>query len=460
MTRPSNWRLATVIVLGAAFLRLWHLQIYPEFFHHDHMMWGMYALHATWQTMRDFTNLWITPVLLWLFGGHAWVLRLSSALSGIAAVAATYVLGREVNERTALAAAALTATNHVFLLYSRIPFVTDPVGPILWALWMALQGWKGRGVHWSIFSGILAGTTLWSYWSSSLSVPMYLTAGGFLLLFRTRRFWRHRWHLAAWALCFVGTAPSLWQSRHVGEDYIQRTLLAMWQWDAALWWTNLRLGFGTVFLYRTHGDWGIWTGRPILLPAECACIVVSLLAWRSARSRLFVGLCWAWIGVIVFLGSCIPLHGPGEQYHILVAIPLLMILAGLGVTQLRYPALITACVCAMMWTNLATLWPAVSIPKNNSLAAAAIWMADHRDMECITFLDKNDPAISWPNGGLFGFVRDVRVVNGGSPSQCPVTLVLPGVTVPAMPDGHWLTPLPTNDGEVRIFMLGTPSPGA
>lgn len=120
------WPLAALLLLAAA-LRLSTLDL--QSFWYDEAYVPVHTLHASLAaTLRSVEHRENTPplwyVLIWgwsrIFGTGVLALRLPSALAGIATVAVAWGIGqRLVGGRTAIAAAALVATNPLLVWYSQ-----------------------------------------------------------------------------------------------------------------------------------------------------------------------------------------------------------------------------------------------------------------------------------------------------------------------------------------------------
>jgi mannosyltransferase len=120
------WLLAALVVLAAA-LRLSTLDL--QSFWYDEAYVPVHTLHPSLMaTLRSVEHRENTPplwyVLIWgwsrLFGTGMLALRLPSALAGIATVPVAWGIGQQLaGRRTAIATAALVATNPLFVWYSQ-----------------------------------------------------------------------------------------------------------------------------------------------------------------------------------------------------------------------------------------------------------------------------------------------------------------------------------------------------
>jgi mannosyltransferase len=135
--------------------------------------------------------------LFYLVGEHEWVLRLPSALAGIAGVGLIYVLGWELfDRRTGLLAAALLALSPLHLWYSQEARFYALVGLLgLAAVLFAVRGLKyNRGHDWVLF-GLFMGLGLWTE-SGAIWLILAINLAGLLLL----RSLFQGWRIFGWAL--------------------------------------------------------------------------------------------------------------------------------------------------------------------------------------------------------------------------------------------------------------------
>jgi len=442
------------VLLLAAILRLAYLDAYPDWVHHDHILVGENARHLTLSTLtqRSYSvggpMMAFTTFFLWVFGPKLWVLRLSAACAGIAIVGGLYALGTAVFGRgVGLIAAALAATQNVLLLYSRLPYVIDPVAPMVWGLWCGVRGWQLRRWPWWVTSGAVSGFALWGYWSSLVIIPMYAAAALLLALTRFGECWARRWYVALWAIALVSASPLPWME--TGSATGASLGGEAMHWTAAQWLYQLQHAYGTLVYYADAGGWRAFTRRPMLLPPDIALIALSLIAFRARRSRGFLVLCWVWVLLITLLGGAL-LPNPANSYHLLEAMPFLVLLVAVGVEQLRRRPLIVSVVLGLMWLHVAVLWQAVAPTSALATVAAMRWISNHRDLSCITLLRRpTDP--DFATAPLYAFVRDARVIdNDFSARLCPAVIILPGASAQPLPPGHTET-LPSLEGTVLVW---------
>lgn len=412
-----------LLLLLAAGLRLYRLDLYPDWFHHDHTVVGANILHLTWGTLTQRVysiggpSMALTRGLIGVFGAHLWVLRVTAALSGILIVGIVYLLGREVDDWTALYAAALCVTNHPLLLFSRLPYVLEPVGFMLCGFYWLLRGWQTRRRGWWVASAVLTGYASWGYWAAILWLPVYAAMTVVVLIYRPRELWARRWLMCEWGVCFVLSSPIVWLANASQSDAISEVLRGVLLWDASKWFFQIQHAFGILVYYRDSGGWGSWTNRPVLLWLDCILLAVALLL-PCERGRMLMLLATVAIFVVVWFGG-VCLVDPANFYHILSAFPFLLLLVGAGAGRLRWFGI--PCVAATMALHLTVLWTVVSPVTASATNVAVRWIADHRVLSCVSVLrGLNDQA---PHGPLYAFVADIPIIDGDT---CPVVIVFPG----------------------------------
>jgi 4-amino-4-deoxy-L-arabinose transferase-like glycosyltransferase len=199
---PRWWPLAVLTILAAA-LRLSTLDL--QSFWYDEAFTPIHVLHPSlWATLRSAAHTENTPPLWYLLawadsrvlGTGELALRLPSALAGIATVPVAWAIGRELaGRRAAIACAALTAVNPLFVWYSQearayglfvltsalamLCFLRAARAPV--ASGSADGAWRSPPMAAFALSGALA--LLTHYFAVFLLIPMVL----WLLADRSRR---------------------------------------------------------------------------------------------------------------------------------------------------------------------------------------------------------------------------------------------------------------------------------
>lgn len=442
MIRPRLWMVG--ILLLAGLLRFPFLADYPSAWHHDHMGYGAEARAFTWAAITErhysigMPFLGISKAAFAVFGEHLWVIRLPAALAGFATVALIYLLGRDLfSRRTGLIAAALASTQHVLLLYSRLPGIGEPVPFTLLALWLGLRAWRTARWWCWLLSGAIAGFTLWAIWEALVTLPM-LGAGFVVLCLARPHAVLERWRgWCWWLLGFTALTPLIHPRdlRTVLEGLGNRTHST---WTLGQWIFQVQHGLGTFVWYADAGGWGRWDDRAMLLPFE---VVVLFLGACLVPWRLATVLCWVWVFVVGICGGVLIID-PANWYHLLYAMPFLMLLVALPLADLPMPVAVPLILLTMSM-NLHTLWPAVAHTLPHPAVVAARVMADHRDAECIGLIDTfaDQP---FPRAPLYAFVADAPVLRGVM--DCPITIVLPRVGNTGLP----CRALPSSEGPVQV----------
>ena len=190
---PTRVTLLAIVAI-AAVIRLWHVGDLPPGLYPDEAANGNDALYANehgWEWFYPNNNgregLFINlQGLALLIAGvrEPWVLRIVSALAGIATVPGIYLLGRELwNRRVGLFAAALLATSFWHVTFSRIGFRAI-MAPLLLTFGLALflRGIRalrnGERKRWiTVAGGALAGLGLHTYIAFRTAGLVFLATG-------------------------------------------------------------------------------------------------------------------------------------------------------------------------------------------------------------------------------------------------------------------------------------------
>jgi len=392
---PLRWGVRAVlgaILVTAAALRFWELGYYPDFIHHDHSIYGGNILRfrdGTWHPFfaRVYSVgrpwLLLPAAVTWFTGPTPGILRLTAALSGVLITWGVFHLGRALfSETTALIAAWLAAVNHVLLLFSRQPYVLDPVAPFVLGFCAAVLGvQRASPGHWFL-AGLGLGWALLGYWAS-LGYPAILLACAAYAILRCPSWLSQNRQGLAWCavglalsygpLLIAGDAGPFWRAAgtHLFSDLgggREHTVF-----DVSMWAHRLGWAFG---LITTYGDvassWLVSTGQPICLRYDM-CLFGAGLVWVLYRRQAAVVLV-IWVGVLL-LGAAF--LGP-VFYHVLAAIPPIMLICAAafepvsvwmaGVRSMLARALVVALIVmtcgAVGCAHLQTLWQVVQRPTS------------------------------------------------------------------------------------------------
>ncbi len=382
-----------LVIAAAVVMRFWQIGYYPDFVHHDHVIYGDEALNTLrGQWTPFFSRVYsvgrptFIPLgaALEVFGHHYWVLRLMSAIAGVAIVWGTYLLATALfNWRVGLFAAALAMANNVLLLYSRQVYVLDPVAPFVFALYCAVIGLRrGSNFHWCL-AGFLSAWALMGYYTSVTFVPVGGALLLYLLLFYPRRMWGCRagllWFLAGAVVVYL---PMLAEEfRNPAVLYRARNILVFlkpdgsFNWDPQLWKHQLGASFGSIFFFPETAPWVVSTGQSVCMRyGSILCGIGAtylLLSWRSPATFLLL----AWTVICIFLG-CGTLPDTPTYYHMLAAVVPLMIASAVALeravaltdrmrlvpTRALSWALALAALALVTTTQLQAVWRAVERP--------------------------------------------------------------------------------------------------
>jgi len=215
LSRRTNLLWLLLILVAAAFLRLWRIDILPPGFHLDESFEGLEA----WRILTDPAyrpiflegNFGVAPFNAWAnaltFGVGGWfgvppgptLMRITAALFGIACVAAVWwlaqelrLIGRPTARSITTAAFPLFAAASLAIMRWHIHFSRMGIEPILmpleWALACALLLHGLRTGRWAAFAGLglVLAAMLYSY-QGAWHFPFVTGATALILLFTQRR---------------------------------------------------------------------------------------------------------------------------------------------------------------------------------------------------------------------------------------------------------------------------------
>ncbi len=255
--------LFVLLLLLAAWLRFEHLATLPGGFHGDEAVAGLegerilregsigpYSPFALGQPAGP---LYLTALSIRLFGPTIWAVRAPSALLGTLTVALLYfLLRRTQGRRVALLGAALLATLHWHIFFSRIgfPVVAWPLCALA-ATFAALEAARRQGVRWWILTGLLAGVGLYSYNAHILFV---LALGTWLVFHLARQREVALRRRASWLLCFgaalaLAAIPMARYALNPANDYFAHSrLIYVWNVADSGWPQNANISVKIAFL--------------------------------------------------------------------------------------------------------------------------------------------------------------------------------------------------------------------
>lgn len=264
--RPTSnrfWLPLLAIVLFAAFLRLYALDSYPQFFHQDEAALG-YDAWSIWNTGKDQHGApwpihfrtyndavppvanYLTAPFVGLLGLNEYTTRLPFALLGVATIFLVALLGRRwFSPLAGLAAALFLTIDPWHLNYSRMAFPAS-VAPFFTALALyaftralAILNQQSSGPRstrsafgWLALSALAFGLLTDAYPPLKLQGPLLL---GICLLAAARILWKHRWLALGWLVLYgLVVAPvaldQLLRWEQTQTRYAQLTILSTPGW--------------------------------------------------------------------------------------------------------------------------------------------------------------------------------------------------------------------------------------
>lgn len=342
----KNQLIIFFILILAAGLRFYHLGQTPSGMAWDEAAIG-YNGYAVWTTRRDewlerlpisFRSFgdYKAPLAIYqsglttaLWGQSLWAVRLPFALHGVLAVLAIYLLVLELMKRDpqrrlwANLAALLLATSPWHIHYSRLAFESAmALNLLLWAVWAFWRYLHQRQIWYLLLSAGLAVSTLYTYHSSKVTVPLLFLA---MMGLYSWRLWRRKKQLLlAASLGLLLLVPliydSFWQN---GLERASSTVFAQSQslpelagklLHNALSYVSLDfLIFGQNMGNFRHGD----GQHGVIEPLSLVLMFVYLL-WRKKEKRLWL-LAVLWLGLGLL--PAIVAEGPASSNRSILALP-------------------------------------------------------------------------------------------------------------------------------------------
>jgi hypothetical protein len=217
-----SYRLPALLLLVAAFLRLYRLADLPQDLHGDMASHGMQALALAAGRVSgivalgwaDIPMLGFLPVaaMMRLSGDTGVVgLGLASALGGVLSVWGLYVWLHELlGRRVALIGAALLTVSYTHIHFSRIAEYMDPVPFAVWSLALLTVGLRRRQSLPFVLSGLLLAGASLMYYSGRVILVVVALFLLYLLLVDRSLLWASRRGLLWLAMgAVVGMGPML-----------------------------------------------------------------------------------------------------------------------------------------------------------------------------------------------------------------------------------------------------------
>lgn len=300
---------------------------------------------------NPFVTGWFSHPTLWffvqagslrLFGDDIAGLRMVSALIGAATVGALYLFSRIAFGRTAaLAAAALLATYHVHVHYSRLALnnVVDPL-PVLLAFAALLHGVRTRSWLGFAAAGVCLGVAQHFYMGARVAPLVAVAVLAHLLLVDPARLRGLAGRIGLAALGFVmGMGPLLtFLASHLSDFNARVRLVGLFQSGD---FERRRLageGAVEILLEQARRGFGAFTtvpdrsefydpGMPLLDTGSAALLVVGLVIlaaqWRRSGSVLVL----AWLAGGALLGGALLVDPPHSPRYVTLAPAVCLVVA-------------------------------------------------------------------------------------------------------------------------------------
>ncbi|MDD5032545.1 MAG: glycosyltransferase family 39 protein [Candidatus Pacebacteria bacterium] len=340
MSKKSVFIFLSLIILTAAFLRLWQIQSIPPGLYSDEAMNGSNALEANESgdykmfypenNGREGFFINIQALSVKIFGNEAWALRGVSAIFGILTVLGLYYLAKELtgNKRLALFSSFILATSFWHLLFSRIGFraIMAPFF-LTWAFALLLAAGRKNSWKLSAFAGIAFGLGFHSY--------IAYRAAPLLLIFPFIKLWKggQKKIIAVFLLgAFIAAIPLGWYFLKNPSDFFGRTSqLSVFSSDAPL--KNLAINsVKTANMLFFYGD-ANWrhnlAGSPSLWWPVGILFLIGFF-WTIIRRKYLLLFLWL---IVMALPVVISNEGIPHALRSIILIPPVMLFAGIGLEK-------------------------------------------------------------------------------------------------------------------------------
>jgi 4-amino-4-deoxy-L-arabinose transferase-like glycosyltransferase len=371
-----EWVALALILLVAAFLRLYRLDSIPPGLTHDEaghgqdaiaILHGARPLYETIGYGREPLYDYATATAMSILGRADYLaLRGVSATFGLLAIAIAYLwVRRAFGPWKAALACAWLAGSFWAVSASRQALRSGMLPALLAAA--VYTWWRGAfdpddRPHatwaWFTLSGLFVGATLWTYMAARVTWTLFLVFPLFLLVTDRRRFTR-RWPgmLLALALAGATAAPMfIWLQQHPGAeqrfDQLGQPLRLLATGDIRQVWTNSLEALG---MFALHAD-DLWMynlpGRPWLGIVEGILFYagVALAFWRWRRPQYALALMWLAVGMLpsMITGVSASATRAVAILPVLYLFPAIAVTAGLKWTRSRLIVTIMAAVLVVL----------------------------------------------------------------------------------------------------------------
>ncbi|HSN77327.1 MAG TPA: glycosyltransferase family 39 protein [Anaerolineae bacterium] len=329
---PAQWRqdwrsygVPALLLLVAAFLRLYKLADLPQDLHGDMASHGLQALELLAGRVDGIVALgWAdipmlgflpTAVMMRLSGDTGMMgLGLASALGGVLSVWGLYVWLHELlGRRVALIGAALLAVSFTHIHFSRIAEYMDPVPFAIWSLALLTMGLRRRQSLPFVLSGVLLAGSSLMYYSGRVMLVVVALFLLYLLLVERRLLWANRRGL-------------LWLG--LGAVVAMGPMLVFFLLEPAGWLQRSRevWVFNPPVLEHSRYKYGVETAGQIMLEQARRSLLLFNLSIDSSTQFGFPGpLVDSVTGPLVVLGTAYALAHPRRWATGLLAIALLAV---------------------------------------------------------------------------------------------------------------------------------------
>jgi 4-amino-4-deoxy-L-arabinose transferase-like glycosyltransferase len=351
----------SLLTLVAAVMRFWGLGSYPRIIDGDEGLLGLAAQSTTTSTLANPFALWenfgalylqLVNVAFLIFGATPFALRLLPAISGILAVPAVYLLGREISgKRVGFIAAFLIMVSHTDVHFSRIGSVAyiHSTWLIPLELFLLLRGINKRNTWLAAASGVLLAIDFSVYLTSQITVALIFV---FMVIafFCFKDWFRPAWRQAAafWGGFLVMLIPEFVYILQHPADYFDRlnqngtfqsgwlttTMASTGQSAVQILAGRVVHAFMSLIYFPAIDFYGSKASMLSLFSAVFVLIglAVILVRIRSPKYVLLNGYFWA-LTLAVGIFSIPP---SADSYRMLMVLPAAVIISANAIDHLLY----------------------------------------------------------------------------------------------------------------------------
>ena len=339
-----HWFALVAILMLAAFLRLYRLDLIPPGLHYDEAFDATQAravLHGLQHPVffpgnfgEEPMHIYVETLVFALVGESVWAARLSAAVLGFLVVPALYFCARVFfpgRRLLALSAALIGAFLYWAINFSRIGILTSSIPSVLTlSAGTVMVAYSTRNVRWGAAAGFLVGATLYTYLASRVWPLVILLWVGYLLVGHRKELRsRIRSGVVLAVMAILTVAPLVLFFLTNPEAFLGRAGQVM-QPDSLV--TNVVRTAGMFFVAGDTDPRDNLAGRPVLDPVLAVVFLVGLGVTVRRAGKPTYAFLLLWL-IVMSLPSAVTEYAPNFR-RALGAMPAVTLMCGVGVDWL------------------------------------------------------------------------------------------------------------------------------